>query len=194
MSRSKFAEEIDQLFKAENRIAEGDIQIWGGKIKEDGLQQFFSKWGQLDMPFVILETVSEITIRKNFDCSMLDPYIVDRIRIFGEGGDLDIRRDTVSFMWRYIGKTILHDGLKSDKENFWEKNPGKTFFMEEKEALLWGKYKQEGLWHDNRVAKANLSYPVEGHPEAVKVRYKTMSDHGVIAFTWLLTIEGEVRK
>lgn len=191
MSRSNFAEELKQLSKAENWITEGDIQIWGGIIEEDNLQQFIRKWGQSDMPFAISETVNKMAV-KNCDVSTLkiEPY-TDRIRVFGESGDLDIRRDNNYFKWRYVGTNRLPKDLKVDKENFWEKNKSEKFFMEEKEALLWGTYKQdEESWQDNRVAKAKLSYPVEGHPgKGVKIRYKTLSNCGIIVFTWLLTIE-----
>lgn len=181
MSKSNFEEKIDRLFK-EKRIAKGDIQIWGGEIKEDGLRQFIGKWEQLYMPFLILETVEKM-VMVDHDLSTLDPGSVDRIRTFGEDGDLDIRRDINFFKWRYVGKN--KDIIDVIRKDFWEENPGVKFFMEEKKAILWGKY-------NDRVAKADLSYPIEGQPEMVKIRYKTLSNRGAIAFTWLLGIEGEM--
>lgn len=181
MSKSNFEEKIDRLFK-EKRIAKGDIQIWGGEIKEDDLRQFIGKWDQLGMPIVILETVEKM-VMVNHDLSTLDHGSVDRIRIFGEDGDLDIRRDINCFKWRYIGKN--KDIIEIIRKDFWEENPDVKFFVEEKRAILWGK-------DNDRVAKADLSYPVEGQPKMVKIRYKTLSNHGAIAFTWLLAIEGEM--
>lgn len=188
MSTSKFADKINSLLE-EKRIAKDDIHIRGGEIGEDKLQQFISMWNQLEMPFVILETVREIVIRKNYDFSTLAANTVDRISIFGEGGDLDIRRDADYFRWRYIGENKLPE--KVEGEDFWDKNPNKKYFIEEKKALLWGKYNSDrNLWHDDRVAKAKLSYPVEGNPERVKIRYRTLSEEGVIAFVWFVAIEG----
>ena len=96
---------------------------------------------------------------------------------------MDIRRDTDSFKWRYIGKNIVIEDV--EWKDFWGENPDAKFFVEEKKALLWGKY-------NDRVAKADLSYPIAGNPKSVKIRYKTLSDHGAIAFTCLLTLEGEM--
>lgn len=187
MSTSKFEDKINSLLQ--KRIAKDDIQIWGGEIEEDNLQQFISTWNQSEMPFVILETVREIIITKDYDFSTLAPHTVDRIRIFGAGGDLDIRRDTDDFRWRYIGENKLPEKVKG--EDFWEKNPNKMYFKEEKEALLWGKYNSDrNLWHDDRVAKAKLSYPIVEHLERVKIRYRTLSEHGVIAFVRFVAIEG----
>ena len=39
MSRSNFVNKIDGLFQ-DKRMAKGDVQIWGGELKEDDLQQF----------------------------------------------------------------------------------------------------------------------------------------------------------
>jgi hypothetical protein len=188
MRASKFADKVNS-FLQEKRITKDDLQIWGREIEEDDLQQFISNWDQLEMPFVILEEVREIDIRKNYDFSTLEAHAVERIRIFGSGGDLDIRRDAYLFRWRYIGKNKLPEDVKGD--DFWNKNSNKKFFMEEKEALLWGKYNSDrNLWHDNRVAKAKLSYPIDGNPERVKIRYRTLSEEGVIAFVWFVAIEG----
>ena len=65
--------------------------------------------------------------------------------------------------------------------------------MEEKEALLWGKYNQNmRQWHDDRVARAKLLYPVNGNPERVKICYKTLSEKGVISFVWFTELKGGV--
>ena len=173
----------------EERITKDDLLIWGSEIEEDDLQQFISNWDQSEMPFVILETIREIVIIKNYHFSTLEPHAVERIRIFGSGGDLDIRRDAYHFKWRYIGKNRLPEDVKG--VDFWDKKADKMFFMEEKEALLWGQYNSNRkVWHDNRVAKAKLSYPVEGNPERVKIRYRTLSEAGVIVFLWFVAIEG----
>ena len=188
MSASKFADKVNSLLQ-EERITKDDLQIWGSEIEENGLQEFISNWDQSERPFVILETIREIVIRKNYDFSTLEPPAVERIRIFGSGGDLDIRRDAYHFRWRYIGKTRLPEDVKG--EDFWDKNAGRKFFLKEEEALLWGQYNPNRMvWHDNRVAKAKLSYPVDGNLERVKIRYRTLSEAGVIAFVWFVAIEG----
>lgn len=179
--------EIDRLF--EEKIKKGGIEIWGGEIVEEYLREFVNLWDMSRMPFTILETLEEIRIIRNFDYAEIDSYVIDRFRIFGEDGDLDIRRNSNIFLWRYIGRSDPPEGIKG--KNFWDENPDKKFFMENnKYALLWGKYNPDKkLWHEDRVAGAKLLYPVDGNPERVKIRYRTLSENGIIAFVWFLAIE-----
>ncbi len=189
MNTLNFSEKIKRLLE-EKRISERDIQIWGGEVKENGLQQFISKWDFSNMPFVIIETLKELTITRNFNYSLIEPELIERIRIFGKAGDLDLRRNGYSFIWRYVGQNSLESEINGD--NFWEKHHSKKFFVEEKDALLWGNYNQDKkLWHDDRVAKAKLSYPVDGNPKRVKIYYKTLSESGCISFVWFMEIKGD---
>ena len=177
---------VDELLE-EKRISRDDIQIWGGEIEENGLKEFISKWDFSDMPYRIIETVKEIILTTdNID---IKPDIIERIRIFGKGGDLDLRRNSSRFIWRYIGKNPLPQSIEG--EDFWNKNPSAKFFVEEKEALLWGRYNQDiDLWHDDRVGRAKLLYPVSEKPERVKICYKTFSENGVISFVWFTGLKG----
>jgi hypothetical protein len=158
-------------------------------VKETELHQFISRWNFSKMPFIIIETLKEIKIIKNPNFSDIAPKLIERIRIFGNGGDFDLKRETFCFRWRYIGQD--NPPLDINGDNFWGKNPDKQFFQEEKEALLWGKYNQnKKSWHDNRVARAKLSYPINGNPERVKICYKTLSEGGCISFVWFMELKG----
>ncbi|MBD3190529.1 MAG: hypothetical protein GF308_07785 [Candidatus Heimdallarchaeota archaeon] len=188
MSQFNLTKEIEKL-KKEKPVSKGEPLIYGGKITDNELQDFLRQFNFKKMPYSIIELVNNLSIEKNFDYSKMDFDRVERIRSFGEGGDLDLRRDENQFYWRYIGKTSLPSNI--DGEDFWSANQDTSFFVEEKEALLWGKYnKKWGKVHDNRVAKAKLAYPVNGKPwNGVKLVYKSFSDSGVIAFNWFLKIE-----
>ncbi len=151
------------------------------------------------MPYGIIETLNKIEFKKNFNkYSSLDPVRVRRLRIFGESGDLDIRQDHSVLYWRYVGRGDLSPQILEDNEteDFWvqKMNVNKKFFQEEKEAFLWGKYKEEkagqSLWHENRVAKAKLAYPVDKKPQQVKICYKLLSENGQVAFIWLTGLKG----
>jgi hypothetical protein len=181
--------EIDKLL--EERLAKGDVEIWGGRITEEYLDSFFNLWDLTRMSFAILETLGEIRVTRDSDYLEMNPYLVERLRIFGEDGDLDIRRDSNIFLWRYIGKNKLPEGIEG--KSFWYENPDKRFFVGNDEcALLWGKYdSRKKLWYERRVASAKLSYPVKGNPERVRIRYKTLSENGVLSFVWFLAIEGD---
>lgn len=179
---------VNELLK-EKRVSRDDIQIWGGEIDESGLKEFISKWDFSDMPYRIIETVRDIVFtRENID---IEPELVERIRIFGSGGDLDLRRNFSHFIWRYIGGNSLPQDIEG--ENFWSENFSVKFFVEEKEALLWGKYNENiKQWKDDRVARAKLLYPTDGNPERVKICYKTFSQNGVISFVWFTGLKGGV--
>jgi len=189
MKQTSFTELIERLL-SEKRVEKGDIQILGGTIKEENLQEFIGKWNLKNTPYAIIETLEEITITKNPDPSKLESEQVERVRIFGDEGDLDIRRHTNTFSWRYLGKGTPPPDI--EKEDFWKKYPEKKFFTEEKEALLWGKYNpKKKTWHIDRVAKAKLNYPIQ-NPEQnqlPKIRYKTLSEGGIISFVWLIEIK-----
>ncbi|MEM3563792.1 MAG: hypothetical protein QXR19_11215 [Candidatus Jordarchaeaceae archaeon] len=189
MSAANFSDKIEKLIGAE-RISKNDIQILGGEIEENDLQRFIEKWDFSNMPFTILETLSGIIIEKKFDLSHISSNQIERIRIFGQDGDLDIRRDANHFLWRYIGRKNPPKDINA--KDFWNENPHKKFFVEEKEALLWGrKYDpNRNLWKDDRVAKAKLSYPGKGSSDFPKVRYKALSEKGVVSFVWFLEVRG----
>lgn len=189
MNTHNLSDKMEKLFK-ENRKSKLDVQIWGGKEKGDELHTFFKKWKFINMPFVIIETIKEITFTNNIDISNMDIGLIERIRIFGTAGDLDLRRNSTWFIWRYVGENSPPSNIKG--HNFWEENPNIVFFVEEKEALLWGKYDHsKKLWHDDRVAKAKLAYPVNGTPERAKIHYKTLSEKGSISFVWFMEIKGD---
>lgn len=181
--------EIDKFL--EERLTRDNIEIWGGKIAEKHLTSFINLWDISTMPFIILETLEDIRITRSSDCLKIDPYMVDRLRIFGKDGDLDIRRDSNIFFWRYIGESNLPEGIEG--KSFWEENPDRKFFTGDEEyALLWGKYdSRRRLWFERRVASANLSYPIENNPKRVRVQYRTLSENGILAFVRFLAIEGD---
>ncbi|ODS36719.1 MAG: hypothetical protein A7315_04630 [Candidatus Altiarchaeales archaeon WOR_SM1_79] len=167
----------------EERISKGDIQIWGGKIKEEELQEFMKKWNFSDMQFRIKETVKEINIDKNKNLDLQDVELIERIRIFGNAGDIDLRRNGNRFIWRYIGEDSPPSNLPGHVCNFWgkDKNSNKKFFVGYREVILWNK-------NDPRVAKAKLNYPIK-NAERVKIRYKTLSEGGIISFVQFIEIK-----
>lgn len=175
----------------EKKIKQKDVYIQGDTIRENELNSFISSWDFSGMPFAIIETLKEMNFTKDLFAKeyIFKPEDVERTRIFGEAGDLDIRRHETVFVWRYIGRVSPPAGQQG--MNFWNKNSDTDFFIGEKQALLWGIYhERKGAWHDDRVAKALLSYPVEEKRGRVKLHYKTLSQKGCIQFVWYTGIEG----
>lgn len=114
---------------------------------------------------------------------------LERARLFGEGGDLDIRRDGTDFFWRYVGwadhapdgETLEYPGASEEP----------VYRHSEQTALLWGERKTgQTQWFDDRTAGADLRYPVAGAPARVQVRYWEYTQAGRTLAVWLRGLEG----
>lgn len=121
--------------------------------------------------------------------------LLERARLFGEGGDLDLRRDGEVFRWRYVGKAErepVGEALAYPGEA--EESP---VYCREREALLWGTRENgQGQWFDDRVSGAKLTYPVDRlslsgeTEERVKVRFREYTQAGRTIAVWLLDLQG----
>lgn len=199
MSGESAKERIEKLLSKE-KVNKENIGIWGGNIKDIELVDFLKCWDFSNMGFAIIETINDIKIMRGINYTLIDDSKnIERVRIFGKDGDLDIRTNNNEFLWRYVGSKYkeLPSGLVGS--NFFDYYPEQEFFIEEKSAFLWGKYDDKSnKRHDNRVGHAfatgRIDYPVEGNPKFVKLIIKTLSDMGVVSFSWYYNIEKEVDK
>ena len=111
---------------------------------------------------------------------------LERARLFGEGGDLDIRRDGERFLWRYVGEPD-HAPPCGNKL---EPDDGSPVYCREQTALLWGtRERDQEQWFDDRVSGAKLTYAVDGDPERVQVRYREYTQAGQALTVWLQGLE-----
>ena len=184
--------DFDQLVNQvrASQVGKEQLAIWGGKCSETQVLDLVQQWPTLDrMPCHIWEYCSDITFDR--DAWPEDVQLLERGRLFGEGGDLSLRRDGDHFRWWFIGPAgVIPPGGGKD---FWQANPGVTFHEYEGTALLWGKGKQAQIgdetvwwWFDDRVARAKLCYPVEGQPGRVQIEYRIYSRAGRVEFVWLM--------
>lgn len=192
---------IDELLKEERiNIANKDrFQIWGGEINLKEAVEFINSWDLSGMPYIIIETFGEIVIKKTSVPVTFNPELTKRIRIFGDSGDIELRNDSSLIKWRYIGQVEPSADIRTRAKDFWKEHNTKKFFVEEREALLWGRYKgkstdeseqERDFWYHPRVATAKLFYPVDGNPEQIKICYKTLSENGCISFVWYTGLKG----
>lgn len=163
------------------RYGRDKLSILGGRCAENDLPEFFKHWDMVRMPFRLWEYVSEI----NFETDTLPQNIalLERGRIFGEGGDLMLRRsDTAAFDWRFIGPAHTeHPAGQYATRNYWEDHPEPHFHKYTERALLWGE--QSGKCRtENQVAAATLNYPVMGR--RVQLEYDVFTYAGVVRFVW----------
>jgi hypothetical protein len=115
---------------------------------------------------------------------------LERGRLFGKGGDLDLRRDGDTFRWRFVGAPNVRppEGYAAKENDFWEQHPHAKFHCYVETTLLWGK-REGDRWHDDRVAAAELDYPAPDDAERVQVKYQVYSRSGRVEFVWLIGVD-----
>lgn len=192
MSAKQKAVNFDQLVEAVTKgkqYGEADLAVWGGVCAEKELTAFLSKWSLNEMPFRIWEYASRVEFKR--DALPDNTILLERGRLFGEGGDLELRRDGANFRWRFIGKPGAQppSGHQPVPDNFWTKNKAVTFHRCDKSALLWGERKEDqSRWFDDRVGRALLDYPEPAASAAwqrVRICYLMFSRAGRVEFVWL---------
>jgi hypothetical protein len=113
---------------------------------------------------------------------------LERARLFGAKGDLDVRRDGGAFRWCYAGE---RERAPDGKMLPWPGTAENPVHRRVRTALLWGtREKDQQQWFDDRVAGAALTYPVEGAPERMQVRYHEYTQAGRTLVVWLRGLEG----
>lgn len=162
-------------------IGRDALAIWGGFCPESALTEFLGAWDLREMPYRIWEFVSEIVFERGTMPGNV--ALLERGRLFGPGGDLELRREGDGFAWRFIGPAgTAPPPAAADAQDYWAHHPDATFFQRTETALLWGTRRSDA-WYDDRVGAARLNYPGEG--ERLQVRYKTFSRAGQVEFVWL---------
>ena len=183
-----FAKLLERMEK-DRRPAEGWPTITGAECAEGKLLEWLEELEDLKLTEMAVR-IWEFTDR----CIIGDDgppetaKWLERARLFGEGGDLDIRRDGDRFLWRFVGKEeYAPDGERLELPTGDEINP---VYRRERTALLWGERKEgQSQWFDDRTAGAALTYPVDGAPARVKVRYYEYTQAGRILVIWLRKLE-----
>ncbi|RME57582.1 hypothetical protein D6779_08390 [Candidatus Parcubacteria bacterium] len=178
-----FAEIVEQV--KQSPVGKESLSIWGGRCAESDLLKFLEQWNNLtQMPYRIWEYASNIVFQKG--TLPKDAILLQRGRLFGEGGDLEVRRDGQEFAWRFVGPAGEQppDG-EYRAENYWEAHPDTVFFEEKTSALLWGAWQEsDDQWKDDRVGAAKLDYPDADGWKRVQIDYTTFSQEGRVCFVW----------
>ena len=182
--------ELAQKLDEKNKVGPEQLSIWGGRCDKNTLPILVKKWlAKSDLPYRIWHCSSKIT----FGIEASPPQEMnwlERARLFGGDGDLSIRREGGEFRWWFVGpaSTDPPEEFDSDEANFWKAEPEAKFYENAETSLLWGERRADGdeqWWFEDRVANADLTYPVDGTPGRVQIEYKTYSRAGRVEFTWL---------
>lgn len=171
----KLVEEVCQP-----QVGQADLSIFGGQCTESYLLKFLEQWDLAGMPFRVWEYASEVVFKK---CTLPQNIVLlERGRIFGEGGDLMLRRNGTTFGWRFIGPaSIKPPAGEYGMQDYWKNHPKVMFHQYNGTALLWGKWNGE-RWVEDRVAAAKLDYPAIG--QRIQLHYRVFSRAGQVEFVW----------
>ncbi|GAW27543.1 hypothetical protein [Carboxydocella sp. ULO1] len=181
--RVDFKKMVEKVCKS--RCDKSELTILGGQCTESNLLKFLTQWDLAGMPFRVWEYVSEIAFEKNTLPQNI--ALLERGRIFGDGGDLMLRRNITVFDWRFVGPAGIK--LLPDEHvirDYWQEHPDMMFHQYNETALLWGKRdeneRDQKDWKEERVAAAKLSYPSMGR--RIQLHYKVFSSAGRVKFIW----------
>jgi hypothetical protein len=165
-------------------LGRDELAILGGQCTESKLPKLIELWDLARMPFRIWEYCSEIVFEK--DTLPKNLALIERGRIFGEGGDLMLRRNGSDFHWRFIGPAKTQGPMGNYcTQDYWKSNPDTKLHQNEQTVLLWGKWNGE-RWVESRVGGAKLNYPVKG--ERVKLHYTSFTRDGIVEFVWFTSL------
>jgi len=179
----------EKLWNKEN------LTILGGAFEEDKLTEFL-KWPVVDeLKYMIGETSDAITINRDDlpEITSAKEYLL-RLRIFGDKGDLTIRRNGKKFLWWFVGEAnVAQHPTIGEVEDFFKLNNDAQFWVTDDNSLLWGMRKNDAgisnpkFW-DDRVAGASLDYPIAKDAERAQLRYRVLSGPEKVEFIWYLEI------
>jgi hypothetical protein len=127
-------EAIAQAQKA-RVVGQAELTIWGGRFPADRLTGFLNAWGgglAEELPWRMYEYVNRfVVLRASPQDAALpgDMFALERARLFGANGDMDLRRDGDEFRWRLIGSTQVPWPHPSDFQykDFWAQDQAIKF-------------------------------------------------------------------
>jgi hypothetical protein len=179
-----------------NSICADPPVVLGGVWKDEAAlaQQIEAYRGNPALKWRIWETTDTCTIGH----AWLDVGIewLERARLFGPGGDLDVRRDGRRFLWRYVGDAEHAPKDEKAQAMTMDGSERDPLYCSERTALLWGTRKgEQNQWFEDRVAGAPLTYlpdpPLlpDKMEERVQVRFCEYTQAGRTLAVWLLGLE-----
>lgn len=170
-----------------------DLTILGGMIAEKKLLKWLADCSFDQMPWQMWETTNDFELKHKAPLpkkSEIELMMLERVRFFGEGGDLTLRRDDEQFRWHFIGQKNANVPASNDApDDFWKEHPKQTFTRFKGQVILWGAWDEingQERWVENRVGRANLAYPTPLHGQRhVYAHYWEFLDAGQVAFVWM---------
>lgn len=178
------------------------LSIRGGEVDDEpqAIQALLDAWRlpNDDTPWILAEWVHDMALLSSPSWSVHPDrdswHLLERLRIFGPGGDFELRRDEARLHWRWIGPapdTGQSKPLPGD--DYWD-TEHTEFICVDIKHLLWGKLDPDrGVWIDDRVARVPLDYPITADSKEagrVTIRGLQFIAQGAPQFVWWQDIEG----
>jgi hypothetical protein len=191
---------VDEMY-ASPTIQREQLTVWGGGFPgvPEQIRAFLKAWAlpRAGMPWSLWQWTDRIELQRGASLPG-DLEFLERGRVFGKEGDLELRRemrpDGDRMAWRFIGDAATSTPMGLEPDNYWDGKEGAVLRARERSALLWGSREAaENLgkdgWHDDRVGWAKLEYPsVTG--ERIKICYREYLSGGTVEFVWWLGLKG----
>jgi hypothetical protein len=193
-------EELLERMEKDKEPAEGWPTITGGECTEGGLSEWLKKLDLTEMDVRIWEFTDHCTIGTDGPPGKVER--LERARLFGEEGDLEIRRDGKierdgeqfpRFLWRYVGRKKY---APTGEKLAWPGDENSPVYCREQMVLLWGTREgNQKQWFDDRVSGASLTYFADPAPlpdkvkERVWVRFREYTQAGRTLAVWLQGLE-----
>ncbi len=123
-----------------------NLAIRGGNFPAGNLYAFWHEWRTLiaRLEWRMFEYVNEFQLRNTAaNPDLPEPHEfwkLERARIFGDVGDLEVRRDGETFYWRYIGVNDTNLPVVSSAfggQDFWATNGAMEFHVAHKDYYQW---------------------------------------------------------
>jgi hypothetical protein len=189
-----FEDVINEM--SQPRIGPGGLTALGGNesFSPETARRLLTAWGipRPDMPWGVWEFMDEITPIQGVESIREDLEYLERVRVFGRGGDVEVRRDGDRLLWRFVGPGGLNAPAGFAALDYWAAHP-EPLHRRELTTLLWGEYDPEAkTWREDRVRAANLNYAAPTDWRRVALRFAEYAHAGVVAHVWWLDlVQGE---
>lgn len=173
-----FAAIVEEVRSAPS-LGPDELIAWGGEFDAARLASFLDAWD-----FWKTEAVWKLWLWPHKILLSLDSDLpgdlaeLERGRLFGEMGDLEVRRNGDLFLWRFVGDpgSAVQPAQFGSVADYWESSAPGRLCEYRRHALLWGQREEEDRWHDDRVAWADLRYPGVGGCGRVQLEYTEYLD------------------
>jgi hypothetical protein len=193
--------DFQSLWRQGKPIQPRDITLVGGRMAETEVISWLERWDLDKLCWRMWESVSEIKLEEK--TALPNIQWLERGRIFGESGDLTLRRDGAQFRWWFIGDKDFRLLENHGGHDFWD-NPSHQrngLFAIRQEAILWGAYQSKTeeigrneppLWYDDRVGYAKLFYPASlAGNRHIYARYYEYLDRGRVIAVRMYDLVGK---